>query len=73
MAEPTKKDPVIESFLNDMLGQPQARTEAIRADVCVPMPIGCGKSVGKFRDDLSRKEYTISGLCQTCQDFVFGM
>lgn len=24
-----------------------------------------------FRDDLSRKEYTISGLCQKCQDEVF--
>lgn len=25
-----------------------------------------------FRDDLSRKEYSISGLCQDCQDEVFG-
>ena len=25
-----------------------------------------------FRDDLSRKEYSISGLCQNCQDEVFG-
>lgn len=27
---------------------------------------------GTFRDALSEKEYTISGLCQTCQDDVFG-
>lgn len=26
-----------------------------------------------FRDDLSRKEYSISGLCQDCQDEVFGV
>ncbi len=26
-----------------------------------------------FRDDLSRKEYGISGLCQKCQDDVFGV
>ena len=34
----------------------------------------CGKviDVGEFRDDLSRKEYTISGMCQDCQDEVFG-
>lgn len=32
----------------------------------------CGKSVGDFRDDLSRKEFTISGMCQACQDSVFG-
>ena len=25
-----------------------------------------------FRDDLSRKEYSISGMCQDCQDKVFG-
>lgn len=24
-----------------------------------------------FRDDLSRREYRISGLCQECQDSVF--
>lgn len=24
-----------------------------------------------FRDELSRKEWTISGLCQKCQDDVF--
>lgn len=24
-----------------------------------------------FRDDLSRKEFSISGLCQKCQDEVF--
>jgi len=25
-----------------------------------------------FRDELSRKEYKISGLCQECQDKMFG-
>ena len=25
-----------------------------------------------FRDNLSRKEYSISGLCQDCQDEFFG-
>lgn len=34
----------------------------------------CGKKVDEnsFRDDLSLKEFKISGLCQTCQDEVFG-
>ena len=26
----------------------------------------------KFRDELSRKEYAISGLCMDCQDEIFG-
>lgn len=25
-----------------------------------------------FRDDLSRREFKISGLCQSCQDKTFG-
>lgn len=25
-----------------------------------------------FRNDISRREYMISGLCQKCQDSVFG-
>ena len=34
----------------------------------------CGKEVKQedFRDDLSRKEFKISGLCQKCQDKMFG-
>jgi hypothetical protein len=32
----------------------------------------CGEGVGKFRDHLSEKEYKISGMCQNCQDKIFG-
>jgi hypothetical protein len=33
----------------------------------------CSEAIdeSKFRDELSRKEFTISGLCQKCQDDVF--
>jgi hypothetical protein len=31
----------------------------------------CGKTVGEFRDALSEKEFSISGLCQECQDKFF--
>ena len=33
----------------------------------------CGKKVDldEFRDELSRREFRISGLCQGCQDEVF--
>jgi len=34
--------------------------------------MGCGKNpVGEFTDELSRKEYGISGCCQACQDEMF--
>ncbi len=32
----------------------------------------CNKSVGEFRDEISKKEHEISGLCQSCQDDMFG-
>ena len=32
----------------------------------------CMQVIGEFRDALSKKEYSISGLCQSCQDDVFG-
>lgn len=32
----------------------------------------CETPIGDFRDDLSRKEFKISGLCQKCQDDAFG-
>jgi len=34
----------------------------------------CGKIITdkEFRDELSKKEFRISGLCQSCQDMMFG-
>ena len=31
----------------------------------------CGNKAENFRDELSRKEYAISFLCQGCQDVMF--
>lgn len=41
----------------------------VRKGLC---PI-CGEPINEedFRDDLSRKEYRISGMCQSCQDGFF--
>ena len=33
---------------------------------------GCKKDIELFRDELSRQEYAILGLCQQCQDVLFG-
>ena len=32
-----------------------------------------GNNAKSFTDDLSRKEYQISGMCQKCQDDFFGI
>lgn len=68
MAEPSEKHPMLEDFLEKTHG----RTSAIKADICIKPPVGCGGPAAKFRDDLSKREYTISGLCQKCQDRIFG-
>jgi len=34
--------------------------------------VQCGEFNLEFRDELSRKEYGISALCQCCQDSIFG-
>lgn len=37
--------------------------------------IWCGKAVhpnAEFKDELSQREFNISGMCQACQDGVFG-
>jgi hypothetical protein len=41
---------------------------AIEANKCP----SCKKPIGEFRDNLSKKEYLISGLCQECQDSIWG-
>jgi len=44
--------------------------DAVKAGKCP----SCEQPVdpNSFRDELSRKEYGISGLCQPCQDKTFG-
>jgi hypothetical protein len=32
----------------------------------------CKGDIGEFRDRLSQREFQISGMCQKCQDSVFG-
>ena len=71
MAKATYKAPGIEALLSALTGVD--RTVTISHDICIPTPIGCGGQAANFRDEISRKEYTISGLCQKCQDSIFGV
>ena len=71
MAEPTSKYKEVEQAIKALSGAD--RRDSIRADRCIPPPIGCGGDATKFRDELSRREFTISGLCQKCQDNIFGL
>lgn len=70
MAKPSDKTQEMEVAIDGIFGF--SRVDAIEKDVCIPSPFGCGGPATEFEDDLSRTEYTISGLCQTCQNSVFG-
>lgn len=64
MAEPTKKSPELTDFLDRTFD----RTNKIKADKCTT----CDGDATWFDDDLSAREYRISGMCQVCQDKTFG-
>ena len=67
---PSTKSFEIEADLANMFGF--VRGIHIAVDECVPAPFGCSGPAVEFKDELSRKEYSISGLCQSCQNKVFG-
>jgi len=62
--EPSVKSTELSEFFEAFFG----RTTAIETNMCV----SCNEGIRDFRDDLSKREYVISGLCQRCQDEVFG-
>ena len=59
----------MENFLDDMTKELFGRSRKVAMDnqLCVI----CGNDANHFADELSRKEYGISGMCQTCQDKTF--
>ena len=62
--EPSEKSAGITDFLNHLMN----REECIKNNKCT----WCGGEAKNFKDDMSEKEYTISGYCQKCQNKTFG-
>lgn len=63
---PATKNPAIDDLFYDLFGQDRRTT--IQGNTCM----SCKGEANKFNDELSKKEYRISGLCQKGQDEVFG-
>lgn len=70
MAQPSVKSQNVEDGLKQTFGID--RRKSIESNCCISTPIGCGKPAVEFKDAQSKKEFTISGLCQSCQDRIFG-
>ena len=65
----TNKAPQIDALLSGIFGKD--RTSVIAAGECVSCD-STGNNSKSFTDDLTRKEYQISGMCQKCQNDIFG-
>jgi len=63
--QPTKLQRLKDTAARNLNGMTKAEADAKK--VCV----SCGEPITGFKDQLSIREYTISGLCQKCQDEVF--
>lgn len=64
---------VIDSFSKKAFGisQSKAKGKGALMAICV----FCKKPIdpdNDFRNEISRKEFEISGICQSCQDDLFG-
>ena len=66
MDEPTSKAPAIDLAISRLTGK--SREQQLAAGLCMT----CSGEAKEFKNELSRKEYRISGMCQTCQDDIFG-
>lgn len=69
MAVPSEKSTPMEQLtdLVSMLTFGRRRSASVRLDRCV----ACNQEATEFDDDLSAREFSISGLCQTCQDAIW--
>jgi hypothetical protein len=65
--QPSEKAEDLDILITSMFGID--RRESIKAKTC-PCCNG-GVEQDSFRDEISLKEFHISGLCQDCQDSVF--
>ena len=63
------KSPEMEMFLENITVKTFGRSRSLAkaGNGCVV----CGNDATEFRDELSRREYGISHMCQKCQDSVF--
>ena len=66
MAAPSEKSSIIEQLLTEINGG-KSRRAYIHANKCVR----CEGDASYFMNEVSRKEFTISGWCQHCQDELF--
>lgn len=58
------------------VGNMHGREDAIKSNHCIAPPVGCGRELTREQISMwpmeTQSEYTISGMCWTCQNAYFG-
>jgi uncharacterized CHY-type Zn-finger protein len=64
-----KKSEKVENFLENLswMAYGRSRKHSMESAVCV----FCGQPAKEFKNEISAREYEISGMCQLCQDAFF--
>ena len=63
------KSPKMVAALDDLSLAMFGRSRSVAKSGC--SCVSCGGRADKFTDEVSRREFGISGLCEKCQDSVF--
>jgi hypothetical protein len=63
------RSPEMQKFIDSITKEIHGKTltEFTNENICPD----CKQPVGEFRDEISRRENAITGLCQKCQDEIF--
>ncbi len=66
----TPSEVTLQELKDNLASSFKGRTkgESVRTNKCIM----CDNPNLDFRDGTSKREYSISGMCQTCQDKIFG-
>ena len=68
----SNKSPGIKDFMNGMASAITGVEKDIDSVLSNKGCMLCNGRALEFKDELSEKEYGISGMCQSCQDKMFG-
>ena len=64
-----------DNYQNNQFSHPSTKLQKLRREIEKQIQLRrctwCQTSVKQFKDQISVKEYFISGLCQSCQDETF--
>tara|TARA_Y100000389_G_C17459168_1_gene520379 strand:+ start:1197 stop:1445 length:249 start_codon:yes stop_codon:yes gene_type:complete len=64
-----------DNYQNNQVSNPSTKLQELRREIKKQTQLRnctwCKTQVKKFKDQISVKEYFISGLCQDCQDKTF--